>query len=403
MNSPRLLALAFFLLVFAIFCSAQGSRPGGGSGTNKNPSPTIPNNNTVPQINQPPRTMFLTGKVVIDDGTELTEAAAVRTICRGQIRTRGYTDSRGNFSFELGTRMPMINPGIEEADTSFDSSVSNGLGTNAGPQAGSGRQWRDCELQASLGGFTSEVVELSTKISDAGTIGSVDVGHIVLHRMGGVQGFTVSATSALAPSGAKKAFEKGREQERKEKWNDAERSFEKAVAMYPNYAVAWFELGRLQIKKKDLASARHAFEQASAADSKYVSPYEGLSDVAMQEQKWQEVVDDTKKVLALDPVSFPDAWFRNAVGNYHLGDVAAAENSARQGVKVDTTHQYPKMEYLLALLLMKTGVYQDAYDHMRLYSHLVTSPSDVEEAQKQLAQIAKLSASAGTPIKQPAR
>jgi tetratricopeptide (TPR) repeat protein len=398
-------SLAFLILTFTILCSAQGSRPGGGSGSSKTPNPSAPSLPTVPQGNQAPRTLFLSGKVAIDDGTQLTEAAAVRTICKGQTRIQAYTDAHGNFSFELGGRMPMATVGIEDADTSFDhTGFNNGVASGgASGQQGSGRQWQECELQAVLAGFTSEVLELSSKVSELGSIGSVDVGRIVLHRLGGVQGFTVSATSALAPSGAKKAFEKGREQAKKEKWDDAQRSFEKAVAIYPHYAVAWFELGRVELKKKDLANARHCFEQALAADPKYVSPYQALSDVAMQEQKWQEVLDDTKQVLALNPLSFPDAWFRNALGNYHLGNLAAAENSARQGIKVDATHQFPKMEYLLAVLLMKRAAYQEAYDHMRVYSHLVTNPSDVDEAQKQLAEIARVSASAGAPIKEPAQ
>jgi tetratricopeptide (TPR) repeat protein len=395
-------SLAFLILRFTILCSAQGSRPGAGSGNSKTPNASAPNLPTVPPVNQAPRTLFLTGKVAIDDGTQLTEAASVRTICKGQARTQAYTDAHGNFSFELGGPMPMASAGIDDADTSFDHpSFNNGVSPNAASgRQGSNRQWHDCELQAVLAGFTSEVLELSSKVSELGSIGSVDVGRIVLHRLGGVQGFTVSATSGLAPSGAKKAFEKGREQEKKEKWDDAQRSFEKAVAIYPHYAVAWFELGRVEMRKKDLANARHCFEQAIAADSKYVSPYQALSDVAMQEQKWQEVLDDTKQVLALNPLSFPDAWFRNALGNYHLGNLAAAENSARQGIKVDATHQFPKMEYLLAVLLMKRAAYQESYDHMRAYSRLVTNPSDVDEAQKQLAEIARVSASAGAPIKE---
>jgi hypothetical protein len=55
------------------------------------------------------------------------------------------------------------------------------------------------------------------------------------------------------------------------------------------------------------------------------------------------------------------------------------------------------------VLLMKRAAYQEAYDHMRVYSHLVTNPSDVDEAQKQLAEIARVSASAGAPIKEPAQ
>ena len=72
-----------------------------------------------------------------------------------------------------------------------------------------------------------------------------------MHRLGQVEGLTISATSAMAPKDAQKAYEKGREKASKEKWDEAQQLFNKAVEIYPSYAVAWFDLGRVQIHNKD--------------------------------------------------------------------------------------------------------------------------------------------------------
>ena len=215
--------------------------------------------------------------------------------------------------------------------------------------------------------------------------------------MSHVDGLTVSATSAMAPRDAQKAYEKGREKAGKAKWDEAQQSFEKAVQIFPKYAVAWYELGRIQLHKSVSADARHSFEQSVAADSKYVNPYRGLAELDMQEKQWQPLVSVTDQLLALNPVNFPDAWFLNALGNYNLGNFAAAEKSARQGMKVDETHQLPKLEYLLGVTLAQEREYAEAASHIQNYLRVATQPSDIDAAQRQLTEIAKLSASVSTP------
>ena len=77
---------------------------------------------------------------------------------------------------------------------------------------------RNCELQAVLPGFTSQVVEVARQPLE---LGMTDVGTIVLHRLSQVAGLTISATSARAPAKARKEYEKGCELEKKEKWDSA--------------------------------------------------------------------------------------------------------------------------------------------------------------------------------------
>src|SRR5437667_9465767 len=96
---------------------------------------------------------------------------------------------------------------------------------------------------------------------------TTDLGMIAMHMLGEVQGFTVSATSAQAPNGARKAFEKGRDQQKKQKWDDAQRSFEKAVEIYPKYGVAWYELGWVKFRQTVEAGEPEAFIQDLIATS----------------------------------------------------------------------------------------------------------------------------------------
>lgn len=325
----------------------------------------------------------LSGKVVLDDGSLLTDSASIQTVCRGQKHTETHTDMHGSFSFQFGgTPAP-------SSDTGFDAETASGGNTLAGrPDR---RNLQDCQLQAALPGFTSELVELAARFTG---YEYADIGRIVLHRLSNVEGFTISATTAQAPPSARKAWEKGQQQQKQGKWDDAQKSLEKAVAIYPKFAAAWSELGRVQLQKNDPAAARHSFQQSIAADSKYVNPYLGLTQLAQRERNWQELVEVSDKLLALNPVSFPDVWFWNSLANYYGKNLAAAENSARRGLQADPEHRVPKLEYLLGMVLLKKPDYHDAAQHLRAFLRLTTQPTEVAEAQKQLDEIARLSANA---------
>jgi hypothetical protein len=341
----------------------------------------------VPSMNtQQPRAL-ISGKVVLDDGTEITDSAMIMTICAGSKRAVAHTDSHGGFSFEFGDRA-LNSAGIADA----------GIDTAGGPMSnGIGRQmdWRSCEVMAELPGFTSQPIDLSSRLSNMETS---DIGHLVLHRVGQVEGLTISATSAMAPKDAQKAYSKGYEKASKEKWEEAQQLLAKAVEIYPRYAVAWFDLGRVQVHNNDAAAARHSFEQSIAADAKYVNPYRGLAQLDTQQQNWPELVTVTGKLLALNPVYFPDAWFLNALGNYYLENFKEAEKSARQGLKVDDQHHFPRLEYLLGLIQIQTQNYSEAATHVQNYLKMATQPADIADAQKQLAEINRLSASVSDPV-----
>ncbi len=387
----RLTCCVILTLTLSGLASGQG-KPTGGKGPSSAPTPSRPDIGQ-PGMNSPDANLgqraFLTGKVVLDDGTQLTESASIQTICRGRRQTVTHTDSHGGFSFELGDRASTFAASIGEADVD---SISNPGTSNRGSNIQ--RDWRECELLAQLPGFTSQPVDLSSRLS---TFESADIGRLVLHRMGQVEGMTISASSAMAPKDAQKAYEKGLQKASKEKWEEAEQLFSKAVEIYPKYAAAWYDLGRIQFRNNAADPARHSFEQSIAADPKFVNPYRGLAELDLSQQRWPELVTVTSQLLALNPVNFPDAWLRNSLGNYYLQNLVEAEKSARQGMKVDDQHQVPKLEYLLGVILIQKRNYTEAASHIQNYLKVASQPADVDAGQKQLAEITRLSASASDP------
>ena len=376
---------------------------GGGVGTGTPPrpgTPTMPDTTRMPgnNPNQTPdftqRPIFISGKVMLDEGTPPPESVVIQLVCNGMPRSIGYTDSKGRFSIDLSNRNNsavfadasqsdfgglggMNNPGM--------SSTRSGMPGQGSSGALGERSFMGCDLQASLAGFRSDSVNLGTRR----VLENPEVGTIILHRLGNVEGLTISATSAMAPKDAKKAFEKGRNDAKKEKWDEAQREFQKAVEIYPKYAVAWYELGRVQEQQKDFDAARKSYAQSLAADGKYVNPYQQLAMMAAREQNWQEVAEDTDRLLRLNPVDFPQAWFYNSLANYYLKKLDVAEKSAREGISLDAAHRVPKMSHLLGVILAQRQDYSGAAEQMRNYLRFAPNATDVEMVKKQLADVEK--------------
>ena len=66
-----------------------------------------------------------------------------------------------------------------------------------------------------------------------------------------------------------------------------------------------------------------------------------------------------------------------------------AEKSVREGMKLDEEHRTPKMEYLLAVILVGKHELAEAAEHLRAYLQLAPKADDADAARRQLAQITK--------------
>ena len=334
-----------------------------------------------PFPNEIPRQIYLTGSVRLSDGAVPPANVVIERVCNGVVRPEGYTDSKGNFSITLGGPNAAV-----FADASIGNDPLGGAFPGAGRQNGVNlRDLTGCEIRANLAGFQSDSIMLAFREA----LDNPDIGIIHLRRLANVEGFTFSITTALAPKDARKAYEKGLDLTKKQKWPDAEREFTKAVAAYPKYAVAWYELGRVYQQLKRLDDANRAYGEAIKIDSKFISPYGQLVMVAVVQQKWEDVALYTSQLLKLNPYLSPEIYFYSAVANYNLHKIDVAETHARQAAKLDAQHKTPRINHLLGLIQAQKQDYKDAAENMRIYLKFSPDASDAAEVQQMLTEVEK--------------
>ena len=316
-----------------------GTPPGSGQGR---PSTGTTGQTPIPTSQQGPnRPIFLSGRVMLEDGTAPPGRVTIERVCGATIRPEGYADLKGYFSIQLGA---------PNADVFPDASVGGGLrlpgaaadDTLGGRPGGvAERDLLNCELRAQLAGYESQAIQLGTRRA----LDNPDVGTILMHRLGQAPGTTVSATTLAAPKEARKLYERGLDLAKKKKLGEAQADFDKAVGLYPRYAIAWSELGRIQAAQGQLEAARNSFNQSIAADPKFVVPYVEISALEYRARRWQELADTSEKAASLDPFHYPQAFFLNAVANYNLHKIDRAEESARRAQKLDVNHQMPQISH----------------------------------------------------------
>ncbi len=371
---------------FAQSGGQSGGNSGGGNTPNiPPPSATRESTQSVPQAEQR-RPMYISGQVLLDDGSAPTTRVTIERVCNGHARREGSTDSRGFFSFELGRDLEVLQdasvggPTFDVAGTSFPGSnpgVSGDLTPNSGV---SKRDLLGCELRASLPGYRSDTIEL-TRYQ---TFDNPDVGVIVLHRFGKVEGTRISVAALKAPKDAKKAYHRGEDLLKKKKIAEAEEEFSKAVKLYPNYADALSRLGDIEMDQGHRDQAGERYRQALAADPKFIPPYFGLTLIAAQKQDWNAMADLSAQALALDAYEYPGAYFYNAVANYNLHKLEQAEKSARMARRLDSQYQIPKIDFLLANILLQRNDYADATEQLRSFLKYVPTGREADVARQLL-------------------
>ena len=308
----------------------------------------------------------------MEDGTPPPDPVVVQITCDGMLHGSANTDTKGNFSANLGGNT-----------VAASSDISGDISRQVNGDYTAGSNCVGAEIQARLAGYRSDVVILGNRRY----LDNSEIGTLVLHRLSGVEGLTVSATSLMAPKDALKAFAKGREDATKRKWPEAAKEFEKAVAIYPKYAAAWLELGNALLQQNDSERARKSYAQALAADPKFVTPYLQLASMAAKEKHWQEVADNSDHLLRLNPVDFPQAWFFKSIANYYLGNRDQAEKSAREGIAHDPAHQFPQMSYLLGEILAQKHDFGASAESLRDYLHHAPHGPDADQVKKKLAEV----------------
>jgi len=315
------------------------------------------------------RPLFLSGKVILDDGREPGQPVRVELICQGTVMRQEYASSSGAFSLELnrGGGQNSLQP-IDASVSGSGYGGSPGGGFSAGLTGDMGRgqgtfgdsrsqNLSSCEIQAQLTGYQSDILTLGPRRA----LDNPDIGVIVLHAIDGRQGGTVSLKTLAAPKDARKAWEKAGKELTKEKPNfpKATKELEKAVEIYDEFAAAWYMLGEVRTVQKDRSGAVEAFELAIAADADYSKPRVSLALIALEEERWEDAAQLADDALQISPDLIRAHYFK-AVANSSLGRIDLAEVSALRVQQSNEVQYYPLVHYVLGWVMSQKGDFEAA-------------------------------------------
>jgi Flp pilus assembly protein TadD len=338
------------------------------------------------------RSFFVSGRVVLDDGTPPNQRVAIESVCPTRTRSEAYTDLNGAFRFNLGG----------EGDVQQDASVSNSFegyhapgsvanspsaipATATGVQGGSmsQREAMQCFLRASLAGFHSNTVALGT----LQMTGITAVPTIVLRRMQKPDKQRVSVTTLQAPPEAKKAYDHARQNIAKGQSLDAIEDLRKAIQLHPHFAEALVQLGEIYAQQGLRDEAERLFSESLAADPKFSPAYFDLAPIVGERADWTRMAELTDQGLALDGFQYAAGYYFNALAYYRLGDLAKAEKSARAARNLDPSHSVPNVELILASILVRHNDPAGAAEQLRTFLKFSPKSSDALRARDMLSKL----------------
>ena len=327
------------------------------------------------QSNQLFRPLYLSGRVVLEDGSPPPAPALVELRCADQRQPQYYTDKKGYFNFRVGG----------EPSRSVPDSQRTTPGAAVGA-SGSDRSFvslTNCELEAALPGYSSSKIFLGRR----SVFESPDVGTIVLRPVAKGAGSFVSMNTLAAPEDAKKAFERAEKELQEEKPNakKAVKDLDKATADYPQFAAAWHLLGKVRLTENDANGARDAFEKAISTDPKFVVPLLSLARLELQTQRMAQASELAGRALKLAPGS-GEANYYLAVAEMSLGNMTTAEAAIQAVHASNEATRYPRTHFMLGNILAQKGDVKTAASEFRKFLDAEPASRAAEAVKAQLAE-----------------
>lgn len=291
--------------------------------------------------------LVVQGRVALADGSLPGVLIEIDRVCNGASQFAGYADAEGRFRIDLG----------------------DASGASA------------CLLRAKLLGYKCDVVKVASAGDGAG------LGTLVLRWRAKSDAAARTTRNKDMLKTARKPYESGLDLAAKGKFHDAEDSFQYSIKLYPWASSPWLALGMLQEREGDLVSAKKSYKEAIRIEDAWLLPHFYAALIEVQRQEWQEAFEDAARLIQADPDAFPAAYFVSAWASLNLHNIDAAEKYAREGLALDSPHEYPELDYVFALALTDKGDKAGAIAHLKAYLALHPSGPTAQAAQAQLTEL----------------
>jgi len=197
--------------------------------------------------------------------------------------------------------------------------------------------------------------------------------------------FSVAAVRLNVPASARKAFEKGSEAMRQQRWDESRAQFESAIIKYPQYDVAYNLLGVVQIHPNEVEAARQSFSRAVELNPDFAEAYRNLARISFADRKYEEADTLLCKSLSTDPLNtWALATAANAELITHKYDEAIAH--ARKAHSVPHSG-LAGVHIVAALALEAMQQSAEAVEEYRLYLQEESNGRDAARAREAIARL----------------
>jgi tetratricopeptide (TPR) repeat protein len=289
------------------------------------------------------------GKVLLPDGSPLTEAVKVTLqVLRGD-QNIAYTDQQGQFEINN------LAPGQYTLEIDADRQRRFEVATE--------------RILVQRDAPTIVIIYLKEKTTGAGQA-SAAVGKTI----------SVAALAQNVPSAAKREFERASRLAGEGKAGEAIVALRRAIAIYPDYLMARNDLGAQLLEQGQFGEAAEELRAALKIDPKAFNPQLNLGIVFVRQNNFPEALAVLEKALSLDPAS--------AAAHLYAGMAAAGLDEAdRAERELKAAYDLGGAPYAIALfhlgqLYMTKGEREMALKSFESYLREAPNAANAAQVQK---------------------
>ncbi|MEO5922566.1 MAG: VWA domain-containing protein [Bryobacteraceae bacterium] len=314
--------------------------------------------------------ILLRGKVVMQDGSAPGKSVTIERFCYGRTGTTIAANAQktGHYLYN----------------------------TNADPLVVD-----NCGLRAVMSGYESTIVP----ISHLNPWSDPNLPDIILRERdasisegNGLNTSDIYFTSSSIPANARQPWNNSIQAMRSGNFALAERQLRIVVKEAPNMAEGWSALGEVLQRMNRPEEAAPAYDSAARLDPKSAKARMGVLWADLELRKWPEAEAVANSLIELKAdIQNPEIQTNRAIARFQLGNLAGAESSAQEGIRLDTKHQLPRSEMVLGTILEARGEFSGAREHMLRYLELDPRAADAADIREHMSNIGKATGGQSAP------
>jgi tetratricopeptide (TPR) repeat protein len=245
---------------------------------------------------------------------------------------------------------------------------------------------RDCHIRAHHDGYISTSVE----VSGVDTIHTtLDLPPIKVHAAA-ADPYTLHFSDNNITGKAKADWQAAIKALDAQNISEVASHLDAVVVAAPKATQAWHSLGVVDERLGKLAEARAAYEHAISLEPKLLPSYVTLTRLCIKTQDWSCVAKTSEALIKQDPKHlYSEVYLHQAVALYELKDLAAAQASVEEEIRLDPQNQHPRAQYVLGRILEAKGDLAGAKEHMAAYLKLEPAPADIDQVRPHVENLGK--------------